>query len=1230
MKLRGGKYLFKLVILTGFFLFANQVSSGQLYINEIMASPIDTESDWIEIYNAGNTNIDLQGKYLSDDPDDPRKWQYLKSTIIQANSFNVVIADGSGSGDLHTNFKLNSESGSVILTDIDGIKLIHKIEYDKQYFAVSYGQFPDGSGPYKYFETASPGKSNSNPFDGIIRGPFFGHKHGFYSSPIQVPIITNVPGATIYYTTDGSTPLTQVQGSTKEYTAAVPVSTTTSIRAVATFPGWKTSEVKTCSYIFLDDVIKQPVLPSGFPANWGHTGKGDYEMDPDIVNKSPYNSTIIDDMKSIPTLSLVMDRNDWFGSGGMGIYIEGELDERAVSAEWISPDGEEGFQVNCGVMVVGGSSTNRWKSDKLSLRLKFKNEYETSELRYPVFGEDHIDEFNTLVIDARLNQAWHYGGGSEEQRLFAQYARDQFACDVQNKMGGLAPQGRHVHLYINGLYWGMYHVHERPDEHFASSYLGGLPEHYDVLKHEYDVVVSGSNQSYLDMFAIADSPLPPADQFEQISKYLDIEDFIDYMLMNFYVGNTDWARHNWYATHNNTSEDGRWRYHSWDAEHIMKDHNENVTDRDDNGGPTQLHQLLIKNPLYKDVFANRVQKHFFGNGVFVPDNIKEIYQNRLDDVYRAVVAESARWGDNRREVPYSRDIEWVTHSNYQLNEYLPSRRDIVLNQLIQQGWYPDGSAPYFQVNNVNFQGGEIEADDALEIKTDWGQIYYTLNGEDPMVINTGNNNTPAYDFVDYSKLKKVIVPISDIGGDWKKAEGYDDSSWETLDGSPGGIGYEKRSGYEDYIGLDVSSGMYGGDGGTNTSCYIRIPFNIDSITLSKLKSLKLEMMFDDGFVAFINETKIAEVNAPATLTWNSATTSSTEASAAMTIDVSSNIQNLAAGDNLLAIHGLNKNLTSSDFLIMAKLYGDSSVTDPGSINQNAFEYSVPLTINQYSVIKTRAFSNNEWSALNEITVYNPTDLIISELNYHPMTSGGELEFIELKNIGGEVIDLGACSFTEGISYSFPQGTTIEPGKFIILSSDSITFYNEYRFKPFDEFQGSLDNQGERLTLSRDSIEVIYDLRYDDEAPWPECADGKGGTLVPVNPATKANYQQPGYWRCSAQFNGSPGEEDPDITNIPEENELHGLYQVGQNYPNPFSDYTYIDYTIPFKSKVRVEVYSVLGQKITILSDETQVAGKHTIGWNGTGKDGRLVPDGFYYFRFCFDGYTRTISVVLFK
>jgi len=553
----------------------------------------------------------------------------------------------------------------------------------------------------------------------------------------------------------------------------------------------------------------------------------------------------------------------------------------------------------------------------------------------------------------------------------------------------------------------------------------------------------------------------------------------------------------------------------------------------------------------------------------------------------------------------------------------------VFAQLTNIDWYPDISAPYFKVNNENFYGGEILAENALELRVDKGQIFYTLNGEDPMLFNLGSDDTNTSNFIDYSSSKKALVPLSDIGGDWKKTQGFDDSAWETLDGLPGGIGYEKNSGYEAYIGLDVSSNMYGSSGSTNTSCYIRIPFTIDSVTLSDLKSLKLEMMFDDGFVAYLNETKIAEENVPATFAWNSMASGSLEADAVVSIDVSSFIQNLVVGNNLLAIQGMNHSLTSSDFLIMAKLLGSNTVSSSGILNENAVEYSTPLFINQYYVIKTRAFDNNQWSALNEITVYNPTDLIISELNYHPIEE--QLEFIELKNIGSETIDLGTCSFTVGVLYGFPQGATIEPDKFIVLASDRTEFENKYGFKPFDEFTGALNNKGERLVLSKNNIEVIYDLRYDDKTPWPLKADGKGGTLVPVDPTTKVNYQQPVYWRSSAQLNGSPGEDDPDvITNISEGNELTELIQVGQNYPNPFSDYTCIDYVIPFKSKVKIEVYSVLGQKVANLSDEVQDAGKHTIRWNGTGQDGKLLLNGIYFCRISINSYVKTIGLILNK
>ena len=80
---------------------------------------------------------------------------------------------------------------------------------------------------------------------------------------------------------------------------------------------------------------------------------------------------------------------------------------------------------------------------------------------------------------------------------------------------------------------------------------------------------------------------------------LAIDDFIDYMVMNYYIGNSDWAHQNWYASYHRTDSGGRWRYHSWDAEKGLHNVQDNVTGRDDSGGPTHLHHRLIQNSSYR-------------------------------------------------------------------------------------------------------------------------------------------------------------------------------------------------------------------------------------------------------------------------------------------------------------------------------------------------------------------------------------------------------------------------------------------------------------------------------------------------------------------------------------------------------------------------------------------------------------------------------------------------------
>ncbi|HJS07349.1 MAG TPA: lamin tail domain-containing protein, partial [Pirellulales bacterium] len=344
------------------------------------------------------------------------------------------------------------------------------------------------------------------------------------------------------------------------------------------------------------------------------------------------------------------------------------------------------------------------------------------------FGGDAVDQFDTLVLDSVLNYSWlHHQDGS--QRENAKYIQDQFVADLQAATGGIAPHGRFVHLYLNGLYWGMYYVHERPDENFASDYLGGDDTDYDIIKHASNRVVSGSNTNYLQLLSLAAQDLTVSANYQAVVNKLDIVPFIDYMIVNFYAGNTDWAHHNWYASFNRVDPNGKWRFHSWDAEHVLKHHQAttDVTGKNDAGSPTYLHQRLATNSEYRLLFADRVHKHFSNDGAMTPANAAAAYQARMNEVDRAIVGESVRWGDNGRAAPYTRDADWFPDNQSLITGYFPTRTNIVRSQLLSRGLYTTVTPPVFSQH-----GGTITPPFSLSITSPaGGSIYYTTDGSDP-------------------------------------------------------------------------------------------------------------------------------------------------------------------------------------------------------------------------------------------------------------------------------------------------------------------------------------------------------------------------------------------------------------------------------------------------------------------------------------------------------------------
>ncbi len=496
-------------------------------------------------------------------------------------------------------------------------------------------------------------------------------------------------GSSLVYTLDGSEPtLMNATPYSGPVSMEPPEVGAVRVLRVASVMGGEITGTALHSYVFSDALLAQPVAPSGHPLVWGTTATrdGDYEMDPSVLaTVTPQEAR--EALEAIAIVSIQTDHGSLW-SNESGLYMnpdEGGLDwEREVSFELIHSSGS--VQSGAGLRIQGGSSIYNWKSAKLSMRLLFKTVYGAGKLKHRVFEDSAIQSFNGLILDAHLNMTYLHP--SHSQRVRALYTRDAFMSDLQRSLGGIAPHDRFVHLLINGLYWGVYDLHERPDADFAANYLGGDREEYDVVKHVGNNAVDGDTASWNAMMAITRAGLSDDAAMASLGEYLNVDDFVNYMLTNLYGGNDDWPRHNWYAARRRIGGDG-FHFFSWDAEHSVKDVNVNRFGVDNANTPGELWQSLLQNEGFEAKVRARMDELLApGGSLYVnsaepavdslqPENNRPgtLFSTRALEFYQVMILESARWGDNRRAEPYG-ESEWQVEYDSLMQNYFPQRSAI--------------------------------------------------------------------------------------------------------------------------------------------------------------------------------------------------------------------------------------------------------------------------------------------------------------------------------------------------------------------------------------------------------------------------------------------------------------------------------------------------------------------------------------------------------------------------
>lgn len=957
----------------------------------------------------------------------------------------------------------------------------------------------------------------------------FSHDRGFYDAPFDVVISTEMSGAIIKYTLDGSDPRISPSAFSGPNPCTVtidPASTdgrrptpAVTLRAYAFRRGLQPTNVDAQTYVFLDEVIDQAeIKPTGSHVFWTTS------MDPDVTQDRVYERIMDDALLSIPTMSVTMDWEDLFGTSGIhrGNNLAKADYEKPCSLELIYPDspqfaGFEGFQVDCGIRIQGGGG--RWDNGlydhKQSFGIRFRREYGTGTLNYAVFesapfnSDSEAGEYDKLVLRAGHNKSW----GATWDNVHTVYTRDQFGRDLQIAMSGVGSRGTFVHLYLNGIYWGLYNLCERPDHAFSASYLEGTKEDYYSGKKKGGDISGDDNR-----FDYWRNNVSSTSDFSYLQQYLAVDQYIDMALLGVYANPGDYPQ---YYFGNCNSPAGQVYFYQWDIEDAFGGGSRRSGDPSSGklGSCYEFGDMWNNNAEFRIRLADRAYRACYNHGVFTDEEITERWLQICDYVYLAIVGESARWGDERYgdkgsrgwggnqyhdlSAVYTRDGYWA-EARDAVTADLQGRATLMISRLRSSSYYPSINPPVFKHGSttIDVLRKEVPAGYSLTIQRDGtlGTLYYTMDGSDP----------------------------------------------RAPDGTVRGI-----------------------NGSATTTITIDTTTNVKARTKSgsEWSALHEAVFFVDQDFSDLKITEIMYNPLPAQATTGLA--------------INRIVGNDIAGGN----YDLAKvELSSSPPSAVTE--SDKLIIEGANIPENNGTFTIHHVSGRNVVLKE--------ILMDEISTPATADLFYD---------GDRYEFVEFKNSGASTLNLSGVTFTNGITYTFPDGTCLAPGKFAVVASDTTDFADRYPgADTIGEYSGNLDNGGEELEVSLGTGEffpvsrivgndggrgklifaelptglspadrvrivrannasnngmykiaaiqgnqvcvtsvltdegpqakgtffkVITTVSYDDEAPWQLAPDALGYSLVPTEINPTGNPDDFTYWRTSANIHGSPGENDPE-------------------------------------------------------------------------------------------------------
>lgn len=694
-----------------------ETAIGQLFINELCASndlTIEDEfgdsSDWIELYNAGNTAINLANYYLSDNPNELQKWPFPDWTLPPQQYLLVFASDRDVTNIYaHTNFKLSAGGESVILSSADG-EIIDQLTYAALATDQSFGRRLDGQTALALFTVPSPGWSNNNAEGtGFTATPSWSRAAGQLGDDNTVNIGRIPENATVYFTRDGSLPTTD----SERYIEAISIDTTTTLRAVAIAPGELPSTAITATYFTPESQHALPIIAiTGEPYDLWSWERGILvDGGPNASTEWPYYGANYWTEEAIPV------HVEFFNS-------DGNL-EIAWPAE-TKPHGGRGARPN----------------PMKPLRISMKKQYGVRSVTYPFFPDRERTTYQRLVL---RNASGDYNNAHFRDAFLARYfIKSGLNLDV------LAH--RPVVVYVNGAYYGMENMREKSDQYYLQNNYGVDIDNLDLLEEDTMVVLGDFSRFDSMLEYVTTHDMANEAYYAQAQQFFDVENIAEGFIVQTAVNNGDWLHNNIKFWRERNRSDARWRYIIFDMDIAMGRHSWADYDEDSFGKRlaslpednkhSNLFLALLDNEGFRNNFLNRYADLL--NTIFRTEN----WHRELDSTIAEIDPEMPRyfkkwtwpgytvWQEERLPILYEYARQRAPYARQHLMDYFGLTNDVQLS-----------------LSTYPAEAGTIHINTITPEELPWDGYYF--NG---VPINLRIEAKPGYTFSHWGSTHTITAP----------------------------------------------------------------------------------------------------------------------------------------------------------------------------------------------------------------------------------------------------------------------------------------------------------------------------------------------------------------------------------------------------------------------------------------------------------------------------------------